>query len=191
MVLYLCYHLRCLSCLDCTVRAGPMLAGSAQLPRSKRTLSVSVDVSSDPLDKLGLCPLRGGRTRRFRSRRRDEPFVSSRSPLCFLPINTRRFEKGSPPSFCRCLCFHQIFLLFIPETLTKQREYIDLNTSYKDYIETIYLKGLFKSERKTRKSGNKNIPYYHYKCSDTTLIYFVITRADASLVTPVCYQCLG
>lgn len=107
------------------------------------------------------------------------------SPVLFLPINKRLFEKGIISLFCHCLCF-RLFFSFIPKTLTKQREYIDKNTSYKDYIETIYLKELFKSflmETSTFHTTTVNVLIL-------TLIYFVIARSSTALAY-LCDKCLG
>lgn len=52
-------------------------------------------------------------------------FSTVAHPVTFLPINKRLFLERVISLFRHCLCFRLIFLLFIPETLTKQREYID------------------------------------------------------------------
>lgn len=48
------------------------------------------------------------------------------SPYLFAYKQKTFFAKRIISLFCHCLCFSSNFLLFIPETLTKQREYMDL-----------------------------------------------------------------
>lgn len=77
-------------------------------------------------------------------------FSNSCSPLYFVAYKRKTFFKGVITLFCHCLCFCLIFSSsFLNLWLNKENILIKKNTSYKDYIEAIYLKGLFKKKMET------------------------------------------
>lgn len=61
------------------------------------------------------------------------------------------------------------------------------NTSYKDYIETIYLKGLFKREKKMETTFHITTLNVLF-CTDFDLFYYCRSRYLSCI--PVCYHCL-